>query len=204
MNKKLIIYGASGHGIVAADIAELVGYECIEFYDDDHTKESLGPYKVISSLPEERDYDLFIAIGCNRTRELISARFDNIVSLIHPNAVVADSASIGKGCIVMANAVINPCAAIGEGTIINTCSSVDHNDEIGKFNHISVGAHLAGTVKTGDRVFIGAGSTVINNICICEDVTVGAGAAIIHDISEKGTYVGVPARKHENTDLGKQ
>lgn len=34
-----------------------------------------------------------------------------------------------------------------------------------------------------------------NNVRICEDVTVGAGAVVVGDITESGTYVGVPARK---------
>lgn len=195
MKKQLIIYGASGHGLVAADIAKLTGYQKILFYDDDLSKDQAGPFDVIHSFSDLNDYDLFIAIGNNKTRQQISSRFDEIVTLIHPSAIVADSVVIEKGCIVMADAVINPYAYIGEGTIINTCSSVDHEDQIGRFNHISVGAHLAGNVKTGDRVFAGAGAVVINNIDICDDVIIGAGAAVVKDITVKGTYIGVPAKK---------
>ena len=35
MNERLIIIGASGHGKVVADIAELSGYKEIAFLDDD-------------------------------------------------------------------------------------------------------------------------------------------------------------------------
>ena len=34
-----------------------------------------------------------------------------------------------------------------------------------------------------------------NNIRICADCMVGAGAVVIRDISEAGTYIGVPAQK---------
>lgn len=95
----------------------------------------------------------------------------------------------------MAGVVINNAAKIGNGVIVNTCSSVDHDCKISDFVHISVGAHLAGTVTVGNRTMIGAGTTVINNITIGEDVAVGAGAVVIREIEEKGTYVGVPARK---------
>jgi serine acetyltransferase len=47
----------------------------------------------------------------------------------------------------------------------------------------------------GDDAFICAGATLINNVSVRKGVTVGAGAVVIRDITEKGTYVGVPARK---------
>ncbi len=194
MNKKLIIYGASGHGKVAADIAKLRGYEDIIFYDDDPKKNTFDSFEVIHLFPEE-EYDLFIAIGDNETREKISSRYDKIINLIHPSAVIADDVVLGKGIVVMANAVINPGAWIGDGTIINTCSSIDHDNSIGRYNHFSVGSHSAGTVVTGDRVFVGIGASIVNNVSICDDVIIGAGGVVIKDIDEKGTYVGVPARK---------
>ncbi|MBQ6334404.1 MAG: acetyltransferase [Erysipelotrichaceae bacterium] len=195
MKKKLIIYGASGHGKVAADIAKLNGYEDIIFYDDDQVKNKFGPFQVIHVFPEEKDYDLFIAIGDNKTRELISKRFDDIVTLIHPSAVIGEDVTLGNGVIVMANAVINPGTVIGDGTIINTCSSIDHDNIIGKYNHFSVASHSAGTVITGDRVFAGIGAVIVNNVSICDDVLIGAGGVVIDDIKEKGTYIGVPVKK---------
>jgi serine acetyltransferase len=48
---------------------------------------------------------------------------------------------------------------------------------------------------TGDRVFVGIGASIVNNVSICDDVIIGAGGVVIKDIDEKGTYVGVPARK---------
>ena len=75
------------------------------------------------------------------------------------------------------------------------CSSVDHDCRVGDFVHIAVGAHLCGTVTVGDDAFICAGATVVNNISVCKGATVGAGAVVVRDITEKGTYVGVPAQK---------
>ncbi len=36
-----------------------------------------------------------------------------------------------------------------------------------------------------------------NNIVICSDCMIGAGAVVVSDIKERGTYVGVPARKNK-------
>ena len=95
----------------------------------------------------------------------------------------------------MAGVVINPGAQIGKGCIINTSSSVDHDCQIEDYVHISVGAHLSGTIEVGERTWIGAGATVSNNVNICGGCTIGAGAVVVKDITESGTYVGVPAKK---------
>lgn len=70
-----------------------------------------------------------------------------------------------------------------------------HDCKIADYCHISVGAHVAGTVQIGTRTWIGAGATVINNVKICSDCMIGAGAVIVEDINERGTYVGVPAKR---------
>lgn len=196
--KKLIIIGASGHGEVVADVAKKLGYTDIVFLDDDASKTEFAGYSVTGAASDTDKYpntDIFVAIGNAGIRERIQGGAANIVTLIHPNAVIAENVKIGKGSVVMAGAVINPGVVIGDGCIINTCSSVDHDCRIGNYVHVSVGAHVAGTVSIGDRTWIGAGATVSNNIHICEECTIGAGAVVVKDIDEKGTYAGVPAMR---------
>lgn len=191
---RLIIIGASGHGKVVADIAGLNGYTDIVFLDDDETVRSCGGYKVIGNTKTKTDGDVFVAVGNAAIRKRLSEG-RNVVTLIHPHAVIARDAVIGEGSVVMAGAVINPGARIGKGCIINTCSSVDHDCIVGDYCHVAVGAHLCGTVKAGCNTWIGAGATVSNNVVICEDTMIGAGCVVVNDITEPGTYVGVPARK---------
>lgn len=197
--KQLLIIGASGHGKVVADIARLNGYERVLFFDDNVLLRECGTDSVVgtSSDVDNYDGDIIIAIGNAKIREKIqnSMQKRNFPILIHPNAVVADSAYIGAGTVVMAGAVVNSFATIGEGCIINTGASVDHDCRIGDFVHISVGSHIAGTVNIGDRTWIGIGASVSNNLNICNDCMIGAGAVVIRDIDEKGTYVGIPIRK---------
>lgn len=192
---KLIIYGASGHGKVIADIARLNGYKDIVFCDDDLSKNEFDGYAVIHELPQE-EYDLVIGIGDNKTRQKIAQRVNHpLVTLIHPEAVIAKDSEIGEGTVVMAKAVINSGTKVGKGVIVNTYSSLDHDNIIHDYVHISVNAHTAGTVEIKERCFIGMGSNIINNINICEDVTIGAGSTVVKDIDEPGTYIGSPARK---------
>ncbi len=201
--KQLCIIGGGGHGKVVADIAKLHGkYQKIFFLDDAEISKC-GDYPVVGKVQEYSKYtaesEFIVAIGNNEIRKKISEKLlcanAKITSLIHPKSIVARDVKIQSGCVVMAGAVVNSGAIIGEGTILNTCCSVDHDNEIAEYCHISIGAHLAGTVAVGNGTFIGAGAIVKNNISICSEVIVGAGAVVVKDIVEKGTYVGIPAKK---------
>lgn len=195
MSNKIIIYGASGHGKVVAEVAELSGYKEIVFFDDDINKRENGKYNVIHSFPDE-EYDIIVAIGDNATRERVSKGLnEKQVSLIHPNAVISNDVVIGDGVVILANATIGVGTRIGNGAIINTCSSIDHDSFVDDFVHVSVNSHTAGTVRLGKRTFLGVKSAVINNISIVDDVVVGAGAIVISDIEESGVYIGIPAKK---------
>lgn len=202
MDKRLVIIGSGGHGKVIADLAKLNGYREIVFLDDDINKKTCGTYPVVGTskdVSRYTDWDFVVAIGNNAVRRRVQTGLIEqgltVVSLIHPNAVVAEDVQIGEGTVVMAGAVVNPASVIGRGCIINTCASVDHDNCIGDFVHISVGSHLAGTVQIGAETMIGAGAVVSNNIRICGGCMIGAGAVVVRNIEESGTYVGVPARK---------
>ncbi len=201
MRKKIVIIGAGGHGKVIADIAGKNGYEEIVFLDDNAAIRSCGRYPVIgpSSDAQTMDADLIVGIGDAGIRRRIQETLDekHLVTLIHPQAVIAEDVTIGKGSVVMAGAVINPGAEIGKGCIINTCASVDHDCKLGDFVHISAGSHIGGASAIGDQTFVGIGVTVSNQVEITQGCIIGAGAVVIRNIEEAGTYIGVPARKLE-------
>ncbi|MGN0395487.1 MAG: acetyltransferase [Coprococcus sp.] len=197
--RKLAIIGASGHGKVVADIARKNGYKEIIFLDDDESIHECGGYPVIGKSSEAGmiDADIIVGIGNASIRKRIqeSVPEEKLVTLIHPDAVIAEDVAIGAGTVVMAGAVINSGARIGKGCIINTCSSVDHDCKVGDYVHIAVGSHLCGTVFVGSGTWIGAGATVSNNISVCPDCMIGAGAVIVKNVDSAGTYMGVPARR---------
>lgn len=192
---KITIIGASGHGKVCADVAELNGYDEIEFLDDDPELSHCGRYPVVGKTDKKVDGSVFVAIGNNKVRKHFCEKYkDQLVTLIHPSAVIASDVFIGRGTVIMADAVINPGTSIGDGVIINTSSSIDHDNIVGSYTHIAVGAHTAGTVTVGENVWLGIGAIISNNITICSNCTIGAGAVVIKDIEVPGTYIGVPAR----------
>ena len=200
--KRLLILGGGGHGRVVADLAKLNGYADIAFLDDAaNWNNDLFPRlgKCSEAFHYISDSDFIVAIGNAAIRRNLQRQIEaaggNILTLIHPRAVVASTVVIGRGSVVMAGGIINPGARIGDGVIINTAATVDHDCQVGDFAHISVGAHLCGTVKVGTGSWIGAGATVINNIAICGGCMIGAGAVVVRNIEQTGTYVGIPAKR---------
>ena len=199
--RKLIIIGAGCHGRIIAEIARITeNYYAILLMDDASEGEVDGD-KVIgkteSYVQYVRKFDFCVGIGDNYLRrtflENIISKGGRIKTFIHPSAVVSDRAQIGQGVVVVAGAIINIAATIGDGAIINTAATIDHDCTIGRYVHVSVGAHICGTVNIGECTDICAGATVIQDLSICPNTTVGAGAVVIKNITEEGTYIGVPA-----------
>ena len=204
MKDKLIIIGASGHGKVVADIAiKMNKWQSIAFLDDDESIRTSMGLEVIGKTADAFTYkdeaDFFVAIGSNATREKIQEKLIeqglNVVSLTHPRVAIGTDVEIGIGSVVMAGVVINSASRIGKGCIINTSSSLDHDNVIEDYVHISPGVRTAGSVSIGKGTWLGVGSIVSNNVNICSGCKVGAGAVVVKDITEPGTYVGVPVRR---------
>lgn len=201
---KLIIIGAGGHGRVVADIALNLRYwKEISFLDDAIDSLYFGDVNVIGKVNDWRNYihdsDIIVGIGNNDLRaKLLNILLHENVSiptLIHPSSTIGSNVYIGVGTVVMAGVVVNCSSTIGKGVILNTGSTIDHDNCIKDFAHVAPGAHLAGNVKIGEKTWLGVGCSVCNNIEITSQCMIGAGAVVVKSISEKGTYLGIPARR---------
>ena len=200
---KLLVVGNSGHGRVIKDLASCIGYYREIRFADDNPKQAEDGLVIGGSqdvFRHKEDSDVIVAIGNASVRKRLQEAYEaeglSVASFIHPQASLPyEMPQIGAGTVVMAGACIQAGVSLGKGVIVNTASSIDHECRIGDYVHIAVGAHLAGNVKIGNGTWIGAGAVVSNNVSICGEVTVGAGAVVVKDITESGTYVGVPARK---------
>lgn len=199
--RKLVIFGGGGHAKVVADIAMKNGFKIEGFLDDNSSVSSVMGYPVLGKIDDcvrFKDTCAFaIGIGNNAVRKKIFekyADFDYPV-LIHPTANIGIETKIGKGTVVMPMAVINACTEIGEFSVINSCAVVEHDCKIGDFTLIAPNATICGTVTVGSQAWLGAGCVINQTIKICNGVTVGSGAVVTKDITEQGTFVGVPVTK---------
>lgn len=202
--KSLAILGASGHGKVVAEAAELSGWNAICFFDDAYSgNQKNNNWPVIGNtsdlLNRLGEFNaIHVAIGNNQIRLSKIATLKEagavLATIIHPSASISKSANIKEGVSIFANSTVNADAVIGTGSILNTSSSVDHDCSLGDGVHISPGVHLGGHVKVGNRSWIGMGSVVIQCVEIGGDVIIGAGSAVISGIPDFTVAVGTPCK----------
>jgi sugar O-acyltransferase (sialic acid O-acetyltransferase NeuD family) len=188
---KLIIIGAGGHGKVVADAAAC---EYVFVDQQANVQEGVHAMKELSSL-QSSDHQVIVGIGNNETRLQVLAGLRNVATIIHKDASVSSTTSLGEGTVVFAQAAINPDTSIGRGCIINTGATVDHDCKLDDGVHISPGANVGGGVTIGTCSWIGIGASVKHGVTIGKNVTVGAGAAVVSDIPDNATVVGVPAKE---------
>lgn len=202
MTKQLVIVGASGHGKVIADIAEQLGF-IVKFYDDAYPNKTNIKHWAIQGTCADlialhtTPIDVVVAIGNNEIRQqkiqLLQKNSFNLITLIHPTAVISKYAVIAAGTVVFAGAIINAFAKVGEGCIINTSAVVEHDCTIGDFTHICPNVALAGGVIVGSKSWVGIGSQVRQLITIGDNCLIGAGSTVVKNIPKNVTVFGSPA-----------
>lgn len=202
--KRLAILGASGHGKVVADAAELSGWNEIVFFDDawpDVKSNSVWPVlgntaDLLESVSEFSGVAVAIGNNAIRLEKLNLLRNQGVVlpAIIHPNSVVSRYAKIGDGSVVCAGVIVNADTQVGVGAILNTGCSIDHDCVLAEAVHISPGARLAGGTKVDACAWVGIGAVVRQLITIGADSVVGAGAAVVKDVPPGVVVVGNPAK----------
>ncbi len=196
----LCLFGAGGHGRVVAGIARRIWRGKVIFGDNNLTVGTLvdGTKVEVSNLSDVGKYNVLVTVGENRIRRKLQMQADQLG--LKCAFLVADTASYfasdpGGGSTILTSTVVNPGAKIGRGVIINTGAIVEHDSTINDFCHLAPNSLVLGGCTLDNDVFLGANSTVLQGLYICPDVIIGAGAVVVCDITQPGTYAGVPARR---------
>jgi sugar O-acyltransferase (sialic acid O-acetyltransferase NeuD family) len=207
----VIILGASPLGIEVYETIELINkkkftYNFLGFLDDN--EEKLGSYDLseyyLGSLQESKGFkntSFIFAIGSinnyyNRENILrsLNLTYNNLETIVHPNANVSKFSKIGKGTIISYNSFIGPHCKIGNGVIISPNTTINHNTIIKDYSIIASNSTLAGDVVIESNVYLGMNVKIKNNIKVEKFACVGMGSAVINNISEKTVNVGVPTK----------
>ena len=204
----LVVFGAGGHGRVAADAALACGrWRAVLACDrrEDLWGGELLPGVTVLSPAALRDlplpWELHVAIGDNLSRrhEALALRAGEAgratrASVAHPTAAVAATARIAPGCLLAAHCVVGPAAVLGEGSVVNHTAVVDHDCRLAAWSHVAPGARLGGGVHVGEAALVGSGSTVLRGLRLGAGCVLGAGAVLLEDLPADARWAGVPAR----------
>jgi sugar O-acyltransferase (sialic acid O-acetyltransferase NeuD family) len=198
------VLGAGGHARVVIDALQSMGYPAHTIRVRDDLKALLGntilgcAVETPAILASGLTGWVHVAIGSAAIRQRLleqsGLHTDRWLTVIHPRAYVAQSATLGPATLVAAQAVIGPCTKLQIGVIVNHGAVVDHDCQVGAYAHIAPCASLGGGVKIGERVLVGAGARILPGLRIGNDVVIGAGAVVLKDIPAGQTWTGLPAR----------
>jgi sugar O-acyltransferase (sialic acid O-acetyltransferase NeuD family) len=201
---QVVLFGASKHARVVADIARCAGCEVIALVDEDRDKPAFAGIPIVHDVAQAvRRYQAVrwcVGIGDNHNREQVVERLLAMhptlafIKLVHPSAVIADDAQVAEGTVVMAGAVVNPGSRIGRHCIINTGACIDHDNVLEDFSSAAPGAVTGGNVRVGRASAVCIGASVRHGVTIGSNTVVGAGAVVLRDLPPSCVAYGVPCR----------
>ena len=209
--KKLVIVGAGDFGREVSWVAERINaqtpvWELLGFVDDGAAVQGrtvdgypvLGPVSWLEAVTDE----LYVvcSIGTGRVRKQVMERVLanphlRPAVLIDPAAIVGRNAQVGPGCVVCAGTVLAISSRLETHTIVNLNCTVGHDTVLEPYCTVHPGSNLSGRVHVGACTDIGTGTKIIQGLAVCPGCTLGAGTVVVRDITEPGTYAGVPARR---------
>jgi sugar O-acyltransferase (sialic acid O-acetyltransferase NeuD family) len=196
--KRIIIVGAGGFGREVLQWARHAWPEHVSkiagFLSADPDKLN-GHAISLPILGSPEDFEpqptdgLLLGIGIPRVRrqvaEQLEARGARFLTLIHPTAIVSDTAKIGTGTIICPYAIASDSVRLGQFVLVNYHASLGHDARAGDFAVLSPYATLGGYAAVSRDVFlglhaavgpqrrVGVGSVVVANSCVLSDVPEG-------------------------------
>jgi sugar O-acyltransferase (sialic acid O-acetyltransferase NeuD family) len=189
------IIGAGGFG---REIKAAMGIPDIKFFVDDKYEDLNNNILGLSKF-DPKKYIVVVAVADSKDRADIVAKLPKetkYFTFIHPSVhIMDDNIQVGVGSFIGANSILTTNIKLGNHALLNRGNHIGHDSVAGDFFSMMPNAVVGGNVTLGDNVYLGSCSNVREKINITSDVLIGMNAAVVKDITESGTYVGVPAKK---------
>lgn len=209
---KIIIIGGLGTSMVIADQiydarqrynmdAEVIGLAL-----DDHSKgDSICGYPILCDIKDVYEkykaYDdvklIYALHRPDRIRERtkllydLNIPMDKFCNFIHPSVLLAHTAKVGFGNVILANCIINHGAVLGNFNTINSCTLIGHDTTVGNNNFFAAHVVTSSGITIGDMNFIGLNSAIHRSMG--NGNLVGQCSNCIKEIGDDATVFGNPA-----------
>ena len=141
---------------------------------------------------------MLLAIGIpgvrRRVAETLAGRGGTFLTLIHPTAIVAPSATIGAGSILCPYSIVSDSAKLGRHVLLNYHASLGHDATAGDYAVFSPYAALGGHAHVGDDCFLGMHACVGPGRTVASRSKVSANSSALTDAPADSIVYGVPGR----------
>lgn len=210
MKKLIIIGGRTGalevKGIVDDINRAVPTYQLVGVLDDDAAMQgnSVGGLPVLGTLEKAGTFPgvkyVFAigSIGTQRKRTEIMSRLklerDDFESIIHPTALVNDSANVGRGCIIHPRVTICNDARIGNFVVVAVASTIGPYATLGDYSMVTSHVLILSNAELGEAAFVGSLTCVVENVKIGAYARIGVGSVVGSDVREGTFAMGNPLR----------
>lgn len=204
-------YVLIGGGALAREIADWIchceGANALAGYCDDAGETDLskspynlnyvGPLMAMTGKMHSHRLVLAVADPVSRAKAgvLIESCGLSLSSFVHSTVIIAPSAVIEDGAILLPYSIVSANAFVSKGACINVHCSVGHDARVGQYCTLASHVDLMGWVSIGDRAFLGSGSRVLPKIAVENDAKVGAGGIVMRRVKAGTTVYGFAAKK---------
>jgi sugar O-acyltransferase (sialic acid O-acetyltransferase NeuD family) len=146
----------------------------------------------------QRGDGLLLAIGIpgirRRVTEQLAARRAQFLTLIHPTAIVADTAQIGLGTIICPYAVVSDSVRLGAFVLINYHAALGHDAVTGDFAVLSPYATLGGHARIDEDVLLGLHASIAPGKTVGARSKVSVNSCVVNNAPAESIIFGVPGR----------
>ena len=215
----IVIVGAANDGELVVDLIEDINevkpsFRIIGFLDDDSKKQGatvngypvLGPIAYHRDLPASTKYVVTLASAKRtyRTKQIVDMLElspERVATLVHPQATVSRSASIGAGCVVLAGVRINSRVHLGNYVLVEGNAWLGVGTEVRDYAVVTHDASISGDCILEEGCYLGANCSVIGKTMIGAWSVVGMGTVVLRDVPPRNIMVGNPARQSGTVDV---
>jgi acetyltransferase EpsM len=210
--QKLVVLGAGGDGLVVAEAIRQASaahgkVELAGFLDDvvapGERVEGVPVFARLDSWRDAPSETLFVpAIQKAADMPRRAARIDGLGipdarwgNAIHPGAVVASSAVIGRGVYLAAFASLQPDCKVGDFSSLRAGAALGHHAAVGRHAYVGPNAVMCGRSQLADGAHLGPGAVLLETRQMGRFSVAGIGAAVTKDIPEYWIVFGNPAQR---------
>ena len=147
--------------------------------------------------PQESDR-FILAIGNmdarRRTVEAIGDKNGQFLTIVHPQAYVAPSATLEMGVVIYPFAAVSNNAHLHRCVKLNYYASVGHDTRLGEYCLLAPYATVNGFAELEDDVYMSTHATVAPQVHVGTHSKISANSAVMKDLPANSFAFGVPAQ----------